>query len=165
MPATSIEPTVVHSTFVIERSFTVPPERVFAAFANPDIKRRWYADTRRHVVDAFSMDFRVGGVDEARFRSSNETPFPNAVFVNRTTYQNIVPNRRIVMAYTMAFGSETGDKVFSASLATVELVPTADGTQLFFTDQVAFFEGADTPEMRKHGWETLLDSLAAELGQ
>jgi hypothetical protein len=31
------------------------------------------------------------------------------------------------------------------------------------THQGAFFEGADGPEMREHGWRTLFDKLAVEL--
>ncbi len=35
---------VTHSTFVIERSYPTSPERVFAAFADPAKKRRWFAE-------------------------------------------------------------------------------------------------------------------------
>ncbi len=160
MPTQTAAPTVVHSTFVIERSFRVPPERVFAAFADPVIKRRWYAERGTHTVEEFTMDFRVGGVDRGSFRFAEDSRFPGAVFTNITTYQDIVPDRRIVTAYTMAFG----DHRFSASLATIELLPTDTGTDLVFTDQGAFFEGADGPDMRKEGWGKLLDSLANELG-
>ena len=34
---------VIHSTFVIERSFAKPPERVFSAFADAATKRRRFA--------------------------------------------------------------------------------------------------------------------------
>ncbi len=34
---------VTHGTYVIERSFPVKPERVFAAFADPVKKQRWFA--------------------------------------------------------------------------------------------------------------------------
>ena len=66
-----------------------------------------------------------------------------------------MPNRRIVIAYTMSLG----DRRFSASLATFEFLPTQKGTDLVFTEQAAFFEGADGPEMREAGWIKLLDEL------
>ena len=70
-----------------------------------------------------------------------------------------MPNRRIVIAYTTA----AGDKRISASLATFEFVPAEKGTDLMFTEQAAFFEGADGPQMREAGWQQLLEALAKEL--
>ena len=56
-----------------------------------------------------------------------------------------------------------GERRISASLVTIELVPTDKGTDLICTHQGAFFEGADGPKMREAGWRTLLDKLTAEL--
>ena len=42
-PVTTEEP-VTHSTFSIERTFPVPPARVFFAFENAATKRRWFAE-------------------------------------------------------------------------------------------------------------------------
>jgi len=38
------EQPVIHSTFVIERTYPKPPETVFAAFADPAKKSRWFAE-------------------------------------------------------------------------------------------------------------------------
>ncbi len=75
--------------------------------------------------------------------------------------EDIVPNQRMVWAYRMAMDGKT----FSASLATVELMKTNAGTDLFLTHQGAYFEGADGPEMRKGGWTDLLERLAKEVGK
>ena len=56
-----------------------------------------------------------------------------------------------------------GDKRISASLATVELVPTGSGTGLVYTEQGAFFEGADGSQMRQEGWQALLQRLDGDL--
>jgi uncharacterized protein YndB with AHSA1/START domain len=153
------EPTVLHSTFVVERSYPSTPERVFAAFADPAQKRRWYADRKTTEIETFEMDFRVGGVDRLRTRMGDATPFPGAELANDITYQDIVTNRRIIMAYSMSLAG----KRISASLGTIELLQTKFGTDLIFTEQGAFFENSGGPEMRKQGWETLLDSLGKEL--
>ncbi len=150
---------VTHSTFVIERSFPVSPERVFAAFADPAKKRRWFTAGKSSEVEQFKTDFRVGGVEQSRFRATGESPVKGKVFTNVTTYQDIVPNRRIVLAYTMAMEEER----MSASLATFELVQTDKGTDLIFTEQGAYFENADGPQMREDGWRKLLEALAKEL--
>jgi uncharacterized protein YndB with AHSA1/START domain len=153
------ERSVTHNTFVIERSYPATPERVFAAFADPTKKRRWFAESESHEVEEFEMDFRVGGNERARYRFKEGTPLTGTTLTNDTRYEDIVPNRRIVIASTMALG----DKRISASLATVELLPSEEGTDLVLTHQGAFFEGADGPQMREAGWRHLLEQLAKEL--
>jgi len=150
---------VVHSTFVIQRSFTKPPQRVFAAFADPAKKRRWYAESENKDIDEFEADFRVGGTERTRYRHKQDSRFAGVVFTGESIYQSIVPDRRIVSASTMAYG----DHRFSAALITVELLPTGQGTDLVFTHQGAFFEGSDGPQMREAGWRALLDRLQTEL--
>jgi hypothetical protein len=41
----------------------------------------------------------------------------------------------------------------------VEFLPNGKGTILAFTEQGAFFEGADGPEMREQGWKSLIGQL------
>jgi uncharacterized protein YndB with AHSA1/START domain len=152
------ERSVSHATFEIERSYPVPPARVFAAFADPVKKRRWFREEDPSETLEFEMDFRVGGRERSRFRIKGG-PVDGALCTNDTTYQDIVPDSRIVLAYTMTLG----ERRFSASLATFEMLPSDTGTRFIFTEQAAFFEGADGPEMRKEGWRLLLERLASEL--
>src|SRR5678809_210821 len=95
------EQTVVHSTFVIERNYPVAPGRVFAAFAEPDRKRRWFVEGDNHAVEQYDMEFRAGGKECARIRFKESTPLKGMEYINNTTYQDIVTNRRIVLASTM----------------------------------------------------------------
>jgi uncharacterized protein YndB with AHSA1/START domain len=151
--------TAVHNTFVLERSYRKPPEDVFAAFADLNKKRRWYAESRGLEVVAFDQDFRVGGVERLQYRFNQGSPFPGAELVNEGRYQDIVPNRRIVTASTM----DLADRRISATLVTFEFLPTDKGTDLICTHQGTFFEGADGPEMRQQGWQTLFDRLEKAL--
>jgi uncharacterized protein YndB with AHSA1/START domain len=153
------EPTVVHSTFVIERSYPKAPGRVFAAFADSAEKRRWFAEGPGHEVEEFESDFRAGGVERARYRYGEGTPIAGMAIAYEGIYQDIVPDRRVVVASSMTLG----DRPMSAALVTVEFLPTDAGTDLVCTHQGAFFEGSDGPERREAGWLELFERLAKAL--
>src|SRR5258708_15534922 len=150
---------VTHHTYVIERSYPTTPERVFAAFSDPAKKRRWDATGGNCEVEEFEMDFRVGGNERTVRRFKPGSPFPGVALINHTNYQDIVPRQRVVIAYTMALGQ----KRISASFATFEFSPTEAGAKLTFTEQAAFFEGADGAQMREQGWRIILENLAPAL--
>jgi uncharacterized protein YndB with AHSA1/START domain len=158
------EKPVVHSTFAIERTYAAPPARVFAAFSDPAIKRRWLMDGDRFTGESYSADFRIGGFEKSRFTFKGGPPgAPPAgtQMGNDTVYLDIVPNARIVFAYCML----VGDRRLSVSLATVELSPSGGGgTRLLFTEQAAFFDPSDGVLLREAGWRELLGKVEQALG-
>ncbi len=155
------QPKVIHSTFTVERSFSKPPETVFAAFADLKKARKWYAEGEGHDLQEFTSDFRVGGTQTLRYRLGPGTPVAGMSINNESRYQEIQPNRRIVTATTM----DLEDKRILAAQVTVELVPNGSGTDLILTNQGAFFEGGLTPEMLQTGWRGLLEKLASTMEQ
>lgn len=148
----------VHDTFVIERSYPHDIASLYHALSDPELKRRWYAAERTGVM-TFELDFRVGGVERQHYALGDDTPFPGTVIENEGRIEDIVPNERIVLTCTTTFG---GNRISSA-LITYQLAADGDATQLTLTHQCAFYDGADGPEMRRGGWETLLDVLARTL--
>ena len=153
------EQTAIHHTFVIERNYSVTPQRVFAAFSDPAQKRRWYGRGDQHEIEQFEMDFRAGGSERLHYRFGEGSPFPGVLLTNEHLYLDIVQDTRIIMASAMAIGG----KFISGTLETFEFLATEKGTTLIFTHQGAFLEGSGGPEMRQAGWEKLLDRLTVEL--
>lgn len=151
---TTAENSVVHNTFRIERTYRSSPARVFAAFSNEATKRRWFAEGEGWEIEQFTLDFRVGGQETSRFRFQGGPPMGND-----TIFLDIVPDQRIVFAYTMT----SGDTRISVSLATVELTPAGKGTRLAYTEQGIYFDGTDKPALREIGSRELLENLAKEL--
>jgi uncharacterized protein YndB with AHSA1/START domain len=144
---------VIHSSFTLERTHDVPVDRVFAAWADPAAKRRWFAGP-----DAvYSLNFRVGGLEIVR---SHDADGERLTFESR--YQDIVDGERI--AYTSRLS--VGDALLAtASITTVELQATATGTALLLTESAAFFDGREQPQWREHGTAAWLDALTIELSR
>jgi len=145
---------VIHSTFSIERFYPQSPARVFFAFTDKDMVRRWRVEGEGWKIHEFTFDCRIGGSEVSRFsyRDGPEVRLD-------AQFQDIVPDRRIVFVYRMAMGATP----LSASLTTVELAPSGKGTRLTYTEQGAFFDGADTAKGREEGTRGLLEKLAEEL--
>jgi uncharacterized protein YndB with AHSA1/START domain len=157
------EPSVIHNTFVLERSYPKPPKTVFSAFAEERRKRRWFAEGEGHQLQQFELDFRVGGTERLKYQMKAGTPVAGMIITNESRYQDIVPERRIVTAATM----DLGEKRILISLVTAEFLETDKGTDLILTHQGIYLSGPSglTPQMLEAGWRGLLDSLQTELTQ
>lgn len=149
--------TQTHATFVLEREYPVPVERVWQAFADPAVKARWFGsddfvDVRR------SDDFRIGGVATDDGRHGDDGPLSRF----RATYTDIVEHERIVYSYDMWLD----DAHASTSVTTIVLEPIPGGTRLTFTEQGVHLDGVHGPGPeaaagRETGTAWLLDRIAA----
>jgi uncharacterized protein YndB with AHSA1/START domain len=145
---------VMHATFVVERTYPASPARVFATWANPTIKAQWFRGLDEGANGASEFDFRVGG----REFSSGTAP-SGQDFRYDACYQDIVPEQRIVYTYDM----HLDDARVSVSLATIEFTPEGAGTRLTVTEQGVYLDGLDTPAHREEGTNWLIDQLGEAL--
>ncbi len=141
---------VEHATFVLERSYPAPPDRVFAAWADQEAKAQWFGG------EGFSLDFRVGGRE-----TNGGGPDGGPFYRYAATYRDIVPDERIVYTTDMY----VDDRIMSISVASIEFAADDEGTRLTLTEHGAFLDGLETAAQREHGTGVLLDKLGAVLSQ
>lgn len=130
-----------HASFTIERKLKAPPNKVFAAWATPEAKAKWFGGIDGWTEQVREFDFREGGKERLVGRKGTGT-----VSDFRCTYWEIIPDQRIVYAYEMILN----DVRISVSLATLEFAPSGSGTQLTLTEQGAYLVTYD-PAGDDHG--------------
>jgi uncharacterized protein YndB with AHSA1/START domain len=143
--------TVSHDTFVIERTFDVPVAQVYRAWAEPELKARWFAGSVDALGAGYDLDFRVGGREVNR-----GGPPGGPVYTYESRFHDIVPDERIVYTYEM----HADEARISVSVATIEFRGEVATTRLVLTEQGVFLDGHDTVAQREEGTRSLLGSLA-----
>jgi uncharacterized protein YndB with AHSA1/START domain len=142
--------------FTIERHLRQTPGQTFRAFADPDLKRRWFGVPDSWTDRAWELDFRVGGGEVSAGRDEQGT-----LHEFRSRYHDIVDAERIVFAYDLLLDG----RLISVSLTTIEVHPDDAGTRLVFTEHGAFFDDLEDPAQREHGTGLLLDGLETFLAE
>lgn len=145
-----------HGTFTLKRLWAAPPERVFAAWSDPNIKAQWFTGPAdKWTLLRRSMDFRVGGQEvlHGRFDESElETLF-------EARFHVIDPARRLVYDYDLYHSA----RFHSVTLSSLELVPDGDRTQVSYTEQIVFLDGKDGTADRRRGTELQFEMIEAAL--
>ena len=151
---------VTHASFTIIRNWKHAPERVFAAFANEEAKRKWFGGPPGFKRHEKSFDFREGGRETLSGEHAN-----GMVTAFDCLYRDIVPPSatepgRIIYSYVMHLD---GNKI-SVSQAAIEIMPEAGGgTKLVLTEYGDYLDGYDDAGKREHGTNWLMDMLGESL--
>lgn len=146
--------TATHATFVIERDYPHPPAKVFAAFADPKKKARWFGGPEEWEKSNHKLDFRIGGQE-----SVSGGPPGGTVHAYNAEIWDIVENERIVTSYQM----HLDDRRISVSLATYEFKLSGASTTFVLTEQGVFLDGYDDAGQREEGTRELLSQLGTYL--
>jgi uncharacterized protein YndB with AHSA1/START domain len=163
-PGTAVRQPTLHGTFAVERDLSASPDRVFSAYADFSLRRRWFRMPGDPARASHELDFRVGGHEAASgvFAATGEA---EESLEYRSTFWDIEPGSRIAFGYLV-----TVDGVRRwASLVTVELSapPAGDGTRLRHTEQYAYLayadDGAQDIAHLKGSMNLQLNGLAAAL--
>ena len=144
---------MVHRTATMERTYAASPARVFAAWADPDIRRLWGSPSDDVQIRNDAADFRVGGED---IQTCMVEGHPVATVFGR--YYDIVPDARII--YTEVIRDETS--LQGMSLVSAEFIPDGRGTRLVLTLQTVAVDGSDLLEGVEEGWSSALDRLGTQ---
>jgi uncharacterized protein YndB with AHSA1/START domain len=140
---------VVHSTFTLERVYEASTGRVFAAWADPAAKARWFSPNGPH-----ELDFRAGGREVNRGHNQD-----GQALTFESRYHDVVFGQRIAYTSTLS----VGENVVTVSLTTVEFTADGDTTRLVLTEHGAFLDGHEQPDWREQGTAAWLDAVGPYL--
>lgn len=131
----------------LERKIPAARDRVFAAWTQPELLRRWSAPQGLTIEDG-ATDLRVGG----GWRVVMAEPDGTRHEAFGTYRQIAVPER---LEYTHAWKGGGGSS--PETVLTLELTPEAGGTRLVLTQ--AGFPSPESRDGHREGWSSALDNL------
>ena len=143
---------VCHGTFTLNRSWAAPPSRVFQAWADPNLKRQWFGPPPGEWTESRrTMEFRPGGLEihEGKLTTSGVTTLYEGRF------HLIEENQRLIFAYDLHLSG----RFHSVTLASLVLEANGARTDVSYTEQVMYLDGADGTAQRRHGTEYLFEKI------
>ena len=134
-------------TLTMTRRINAPVARVFEAWSNPDLVRRWMAPGDLNVADA-RLDFRVGGAYSILVRAPDGTEHQTSGI-----YLEIVPNELLV--FTWQWRDSDMDTEVRVKFTEHE----DNATELTLTH--VGFATQDVADRHVNGWTGCLEKLPA----
>ncbi|MFJ9950926.1 SRPBCC domain-containing protein [Kitasatospora sp. NPDC091207] len=138
--------------------FSAPPERVFAAFAEPALRTRWFRLPGSSKNATHALDFRVGGSEVAANLFVSGDIEERLEY--RSRFHDIVPDERIVYVYE----AHVDGLRRWVSLVTVELAAEGGGSRLDWNEQFAYLvlsgDGTQDTAHLRGGTRLLLNGLS-----
>lgn len=138
---------------VVEGYFAASPERVFNAWTNPDVLRKWFGLTPNSLEIA-EIDLRVGG--SWRLMKSEAG---NKTIGFEGQYQDVRPAERLVFSWSHVVSHESGEREqTAASIVEIDFTPKGKGTFVRLVHSAIASE--DARRGVGGGWESSFTSLS-----
>jgi uncharacterized protein YndB with AHSA1/START domain len=133
-------------SLTLKRRLNAPPQKVYAAWTDPEKILRWFGPDSGHVNDA-ETDVRVGGRYAVTFTTEDgERHHVSGV------YREVVPNEKLVFTWAWRTMPER------ESLVTIAIKPDGAGSTLTLIHEQFFDEPAR--DRHRDGWNACLGKLA-----
>jgi uncharacterized protein YndB with AHSA1/START domain len=130
-------------SLTLVRSFDAAPAKVWQAWTDPNVIRRWFAPNDTYTVAIAEADVRVGG----RYRIKMDTPAGESRDVSGT-YREVVPAQKLVFTWAWASTPER------ESLVTIQIRPVGERTELTLKHEQFFDDSAR--DRHNTGWTAAL---------
>ena len=139
----------------IRRRLAAPPDRVFAAFADPDQVALWLKPAPEISLTVLAFDFRVGGA----YRFAYHLPDGQTVVIGGV-YERIDPPGRLTFSWVIEPPDEHAGL---RSRVVVAIADVGDGAELHIRHERLTLPGA--VERHAGGWRGAIDHLVRLLSR
>ncbi|WP_341896465.1 SRPBCC domain-containing protein [Ferrovibrio terrae] len=140
-------PAPVAPSLTLKRRIKAPPEKVFAAWTQPQLMRQWFAPAHAATLEV-DCDLRIGG----RYRVLMHVEDDGRDHEASGVYREIVPHERLVFTWTWLNRPEEGE-----TLVTLHFRP--DDGHTLFTLTHERFASEQLRDEHSNGWSGALDKL------
>jgi uncharacterized protein YndB with AHSA1/START domain len=144
---------------MLTRLIDAPREKVWRAWTEPELLRRWFAP-KPYMTPVAELDVRPGGSAFIVMRGPDGKDLPN-----RGVYLEVVPNQRLVSTDAYVKAWEPSDKPFMTLILTFEDEGGRGSGKTRYTARIRHWTVADREAHEKmgfhEGWGICTDQLAA----
>ncbi len=140
---------------ILTCTFDAPPEKVYRAWTEPELLKRWFAP-RPVATPVAELDVRPGGASRIVMRGPDgqEYPCPGV-------YLEVVENRRLVMTDAFTTAWQPSAKPFMTTILTFE----DDGGRTRYTARVLHWSAEDCDAHEKMGFHQGWSQAARQLAE
>jgi uncharacterized protein YndB with AHSA1/START domain len=136
--------------------FAAPRERVFEAWTNPELLRRWWAAGATWDTPLAEVDAREGGGYRLSMRTDE-----GEVHTVFGTYSEVRPPERLAYTWTWEEGPGPAMAGSENTRVVIDFLEDGDGTLVKLSH--SGFATSELKDLHVHGWQGVLANLERQL--